>query len=72
MVELKYLGTLPNGREVFEGDMVYRTVLQEDGIAKSIYVDPDGDEFLTFEDGGNALVKVVSDFYPADYRINLR
>ena len=63
MSKPELLCTLPNGREVFAGDKVYRTELRVDRTALGIYIDPDGDEYLTFEEGGNALVKPVSSFY---------
>ena len=57
------LCTLPNGRDIYPGDKVYRTDLRVDRTAEGIYVDFEGDEYLTFEEGGNALVTPVSPFY---------
>ena len=57
------LCTLPNGRDIYPGDKVYRTELRVDRTAQGIYVDFEGDDYLTFEEGGNALVKPVSSFY---------
>ena len=51
-----YLCTLTNGRDVYRGDRVYRTELQEFAIADSIYMDSDGDRYLCFKPYGNAWI----------------
>lgn len=58
----KFLCTLPNGRDVYCGDKVWRTELRKDVTAISIFIDWEGDEYLCFEEGGNALVKAVTQF----------
>lgn len=71
--EMKQLCTLPNGREIFPGDKVWRTDLHCEKTAQGIYTDFEGDEYLTFEEGGNALVNPISDFYKTnDASIKLR
>ena len=56
------LCTLPNGRVIFPGDGVYRTHLQVHVTAESVWVDYEGDEYLTFYEGGNAWIGGPSDF----------
>lgn len=62
---------LPNGREIFAGDRVYRTKLKKMVTAKSMFYDYDGDGYLEFEEGGNALVVKVSD-WSKDRPVDLR
>lgn len=58
----EFLCTLPNGRNIHCGDKVYRTELRKEVTASSMYIDHEGDEYLCFEGGGNALVKAVTPF----------
>lgn len=63
-----YLCTLvTNEREIHVGDTVYRTELKIDRTAKSVFTDFDGDEYLEFEEGGNAWLSG-----PGDYVCKLR
>jgi hypothetical protein len=54
--EENYLCTLENGREVFKGDKVYRTELKVTVTAEGMFIDGDGDTYLTFDEGGNAWI----------------
>jgi hypothetical protein len=51
-----YLCTLTTGRDIFKGDVVFRTELQTHAIADYIWVDSDGDRYLCFEEMGNAWI----------------
>lgn len=53
---LKFLCVLPNGREVREGNSVYRTNLNMHVTAEDVYTDSDGDQYLTFKEGGSAWI----------------
>ena len=56
------LCTLPNGRKIKKGDKVFRIDLGKTLTAKGTFTD-DGDKYLTFEEGGESLVKAGSEFW---------
>jgi hypothetical protein len=53
---INYLCTLDSGREIFKGDKVWRTAEGYEVTAQCIYTDKDGDNYLCFEEGGNAWI----------------
>ena len=66
---------LPNGRKIYKGDKVFLTIEQKEVTAKACYFEDDGDKFLTFEEGGEALVEALSPYWkstPHGANIHLR
>lgn len=59
---MSVLCVLPNKRKIKRGDKVYRIDLAKTFTAKGAFND-DGDKYLTFEEGGEALVKAGSDYW---------
>jgi hypothetical protein len=59
---IKQLCKLPNGRKVFTGDFVTNTHTGKQLEVTGIRTD-DGDKYLTFTDGSEALAVPGSDFW---------
>lgn len=62
MSALKKLCVLPNGHSVYVGSTVRRTDIEKDFVVSGIRTE-DGDKYLTFDDGSQALVAGTSDFW---------
>ena len=59
---MSVLCVLPNKRKIRKGDKVYRVDLAKTVTAKGTFTD-DGDKYLTFVEGGEALVNAGSEFW---------